>query len=92
MVDTGILGAIVGSSIGIAGGIFGTWMSIHKCSPGEQRQFMIKMSLFGWTGAIAFVGLILYLPSPLKWLLWVIYGPLLLAFIYYVNRSKPEDS
>ena len=69
MVDTGILGAIVGSSIGIIGGIFGTWMSIHKCSPGEQRQFMIKMSLFAWAGAITFVGLILYLPSPLKWLL-----------------------
>jgi hypothetical protein len=61
MVDTGTLGAIVGSSIGVAGGIFGTWISIRKCSPGEQRQFMIKMSLMVWTGVIAFVGLILYL-------------------------------
>ena len=91
MVDTGTLGAIVGSSIGVTGAIFGTWISIHKCSPGEQRQFMIKISLFAWTAVITFVGLILYLPSPLKWLLWALYGPFLLAFIYYVNRSKPEN-
>ncbi len=91
MFDIGTLGAVVGSSIGVLGGIYGTWMSIRGCSPGKQRQFIIKISLFLWIGIGAFVGLILYLPSPLKWWLWVLYVPLLLAFIHYVNKNKPES-
>ncbi len=47
---------------------------------------------FAWFGIVFLVGLILHLPSPLKWLLWVLYEPLLLAFIHYVNKNIPGKS
>ena len=38
MLETpGLMGAIVGSAIGVAGGLFGTWMSIRKLTAWKNK-------------------------------------------------------
>ena len=87
MLDAGMLSAIIGSSVGLAGGAFGTWMSIRNTPPGLQRTLMVKASIVCWVFILSFVALVFLLPTPWKWWLWVLYGPALLFFIYYVNKG-----
>ena len=84
---TGLIGAIVGSTIGVAGGLFGTWLSIRNLPPGTQRRFMMKISMLCWVGVLGFTVSFLLMPASWKWLMWTVYGPSLLLFIRYVNRS-----
>ncbi len=90
MLDAGTIGAIVGSTLGIAGGVFGTWMSIRNTRAGDQKRFIIKAAIIAWLGVLLFVALLLALPSPWKWLLCLLYVPLLLLFIVYINRSMAK--
>ena len=87
MLDAGTIGAIVGSTLGTAGGVFGTWISIRNAPAGKQRRFIVKAAIATWAGVLLFVALLLALPSPWKWLLWLLYGPLLLFLIVYINGS-----
>ena len=87
MLDAGMIGAIVGSTVGVAGGAFGTWMSIRHSPPGPRRRLMVKASIACWIFVLSFVALVLFLPTPWKWWLWALYGPTLLFFILSINRS-----
>lgn len=90
MVDYGLIGAIVGGSIGIAGGAFGTWMSIRNARPGPHRALMVKASVFFWIFTLTFVAMLLLLPTPWTWWLWVLYGPALLFFILSINKALAD--
>lgn len=87
MLDAGVIGGIVGAAIGVAGGLLGTWMSIRSAKSGDRRRLMIRASIICWLGAVSFCALIIFLPAPWTWLLWVIYGPLLLLLILYINQA-----
>ena len=82
----GLLGAVFGSVIGLAGGLLGTWMSLRNLPSGAQRDFMKKAAVLGWAGVLGFTATTLLVPAPGKWLLWIAYGPLLLWFIRYGNH------
>ena len=89
MLETpGLMGAIAGSAIGVAGGLFGTWMSIRNSPRGKQRSLMVKAAILCWAGVLGFTATLLLVPPPWKWLLWILYGPALVLFIRYVNRSQ----
>ena len=90
MVDTGTIFAILGSSIGVAGGVFGTWMSIKSTNPGDERKLMVKASVIIWIKAIVFISLFFFLSAPWKFWLWILYGPLLFICIWKINRSMQK--
>lgn len=82
----GLLGAVFGSVIGLAGGLLGTWMSLQNLPSGAQRDFMKQAAPLGWAGVLGFTATTQLVPAPGKWLLWIAYGPLLLWFIRYGNH------
>ena len=85
---TGLLGAVIGSVIGFAGGLLGTWMVFRNVPGGVQSRFLKKAAVFCWIGALAFTATTLLVPGTWKWLLWSAYGPLLAWFIRYVKHTQ----
>lgn len=81
----GLIGGIVGGIIGLAGGVLGTYFSIHHAKGPKERVFMIKSSLIFWISALLFITLLLTLSSPYKWLLWLPYGIVLPLSIRFMN-------
>ena len=85
--NIGIWGAIIGSAIGVAGGIFGTWMSIAKTPAGPKRALIVKISIFSWVGILSFIALIFLLPNNWGWILYVVYAPALVIWIRTTNKK-----
>lgn len=88
----GLIGAIVGSIAGVAGGLVGTWMSIRNLPRGEQRSFMVRMAVGGWIGAVGFCAAVLLIPTPWNGFLWFVYVPGLYIFVRHVNRVSGRIS
>ena len=86
----GWISGIVGGVIGLLGGIVGTYFSIKNTNSSRERAFMIKASLVGWIAITLFLLLMLVLPSPYRYLLWVPYGILLPLGIIYGNRIQQK--
>lgn len=86
----GLIGAIVGSVVGFAGGLFGTYCSIKHTNGPRERAFMIKMSVIGWIAIFIFLGLMFVLPSHIRHFLWIPYGILLPLAIITLNRRQQE--
>ena len=85
--NDGTAGCGLGSAIGVAGGLFGTWMSLRSVPRGAQCSFLKKAAALGWAGVLGFTATTLLVPAPWIWLLWIGYVPLLLWFIRYVNHT-----
>lgn len=81
----GLVGGLVGGAIGLAGGILGTVISIRSTQGPRERAFLIRGCAFFWTIGLLFIALLLLLPSPYKWFLWIPY-PLIFLMIPYGNR------
>ena len=81
----GLIGTVVGSIVGVAGGLLGTWMSIRNLPRGEQRNFMVRMAVVGWMGALGFCVALLLIPTPWNGFLWIVYVPGLCVFMRHVN-------
>ena len=88
--DMGHLGGIVGSLVGLVGGIIGTYASISNTNTSEERSFMIKAAAVAWISITLFLVLLLTLPKPYNFLMWVPYGFFLPLFIIKVNRGLAE--
>jgi hypothetical protein len=73
----GLIGGIGGAVIGVLGGVFGTWMSLRACRTPAERLMMWRWSLTFWLGVALFGVLMLTLPSPYRFLLWIPYAILL---------------
>ncbi|MEE3369899.1 MAG: hypothetical protein VX346_11195 [Planctomycetota bacterium] len=84
---TGLLGATLGSVIGVSGGLLGTWMALRNVACTAQQIFLTKAAVLCWPGVLAFTATTLLVSAPASWLLWIVYGPLLLWFIRYVNHT-----
>jgi Ca2+/Na+ antiporter len=86
----GIIGAIVGSIIGLAGGIFGTYCSIKNTNGPKERMFMIKASVVAWIAIGIFLALLFLLPHPYRWFMFIPYGILLPVGIIFANKRQAQ--
>lgn len=84
------IGGIAGGIIGVAGGIVGTYYSIKNTSSSRERAFMIKISILFWVVMIIFLGLLLFLPSPYRYFIWLPYSVVLFLFIRLGNRNQQK--
>jgi len=86
----------IGGFGGLAGGIIGTYFSIKNTNGPRERAFMIKASVIGWIAILVFLVLMLTLPNPYRYFLWIPYGILLPWAIVTGNwkqqRIRVEES
>jgi len=88
--DIGTIIGIIGALIGVAFGVFGTVLSITRTNPGEERKLMVKASVIIWIKVMVFISLVIFLPAPWKFWLWILYVPLLFFCIWKINRSMQK--
>lgn len=86
--NAGLVGAIIGGALGVAGGAIGTYFSIKNTAGPRERSFMIRVSTVGWIAVTAFLIGLLMLPRPFNFLLWVPYGIALPVGIIWCNRRQ----
>jgi Ca2+/Na+ antiporter len=84
------IGAIAGGSIGILGGIFGTWCSIRRARGPRERAVIINSALAFWFFISLFVAGMFLLPDHIRPWLWLPYGPLLAWAIVVTNRRQAQ--
>jgi hypothetical protein len=80
-------GAILGSVLGLLGGIIGTWLPIRNAKPGPEREVLIKWSIGFWVGILAILALMFLLPHPWRWLVWIPYPFALTWAVSSCNRQ-----
>ena len=86
--DAGTFGAVIGGALGLLGGAFGTYMSIKNTAGPRERQFMVRSSIVIWIAVTMFVVLLVVLPSPYRWLMWIPYVIALPIAIISLNRKQ----
>ncbi len=84
----GWIGGIVGVLLGLAGGIVGTYFGIRNTNGPRERSFMIKSAVVCWGAILVFLVLVLALPGPYRWFMWLPYSILLPLGIVYGNRRQ----
>ncbi|MBF0201017.1 MAG: hypothetical protein HQK66_06850 [Desulfamplus sp.] len=82
------IGGIAGGVIGLAGGIVGTYFSIKNTNGPRERTFMIRSAALFWILGITFICLLIFLPSPYRWLMWIPYGIIMPLWITFGNRRQ----
>lgn len=88
--DAGLLGGIIGGIAGVGGGAIGTYFSIKNTKRSLERAFVVKAAAITWVAVIVFVALLLLLPRPYNYLLWIPYGiPLPLGIVKF-NKKQAE--
>ena len=85
--NIGPIGGIVGSLLGVAGGLIGTYFSIKHTNGPRERAFMIRSAIVCWVGVVVFVAAMFLLPQARLWL-WIPYGILLPLGIRYGNKKQ----
>jgi len=88
--DAGLIGGIGGSVLGVLGGVIGTWFSIKNTNGPRERAFMVKTAVIVWVAVTLFLVLLLTLPQPYNYLMWIPYGILLPVGINRTNRIQAE--
>jgi hypothetical protein len=86
----GYLGGIIGSILGTAGGLFGTYCSIKNTKGPLERRFMIKASSVVWIALSIFLGMLFALPAPYRYLVWIPYGIFVPLGIRFINKRQRE--
>jgi len=88
--DSGLIGAIVGSALGIAGGALGSYCSIKNTQGPRERRFVIKTTLVCWVLVCAFLAGLFLIPRPYSNLLWIPYGIVLPLGIVAWSREQAQ--
>ena len=83
-----LIGGLAGCGVGIIGGLVGTFASIRNTSGSRERAFTIKASIICWIVGITFLVLLLLLPTPWRFALWIPYGVLMPLGIVAWNRTQ----
>jgi uncharacterized membrane protein YfcA len=86
----GWIGGVLGGMVGLAGGVIGTYYSIRNTHGPRERRVMVRAAIGTWSAVVTFLVLMLMLPSPWRWLLWIPYGILLPAGIIFGNRRHQQ--
>ena len=88
--NLGLIGGIVGSAIGILGGVAGTYFSIKNTKSPRERAFIIKASIVCWVFVLAFVLGMCLIPGLYKLWLVPIYVVGLVAGILLGNKKQAQ--
>ena len=80
--------AILGSCMGVLGGVLGTWCSIRNTQSSAERVFVIRCSIAILLLVIAFVAGLLLVPVPYYHLLWIPYAIALVVGVRWMNRAQ----
>ena len=86
----GYIGAIIGCTIGLIGGIIGTYCGIRNTNGPKERAFMVKASVMVWVGIVLFLGLMFALPNPYRYFMWIPYSVLLPLGIICGNKMHQK--
>jgi len=86
--DAGLIGGIIGGTLGLAGGAIGTYASIKNTAGPRERQFMVRTAVAAWVLITLFLVLLFVLPSPYRFLIWIPYGVALPLAIVSLNRKQ----
>ena len=86
--DPGLVGGIIGGTLGLAGGAIGTYASIKNTAGPRERQFMIRTAIAAWVLITLFLILLFVLPNPYRWLIWIPYSVALPLAIVSLNRKQ----
>ena len=86
----GYIGGIVGCILGLTGGAFGTYYTIKNTDGPLERTFTVKASIVGWIAVMIFLALLLFVPTPYRFFLWIPYVILLPMGIRYWNKRQAE--
>jgi hypothetical protein len=78
----------LGSLIGIAGGLVGTYFSIRNTRGPRERAFMIRAAILCWLLVTAFLAAYFLIPTWHRHLVVPLYGVLLVLGIRWCNRSQ----
>ena len=84
----GTIGGLIGSIVGLGGGVLGTYCSIKNTGGPRERAFMIKGAVVCWIAIVVFLGLLFALPNPYRWFMWLPYGILLPLGVTYGNKKQ----
>jgi hypothetical protein len=79
-------GTVLGSLIGILGGVIGTWYSSRHAKTPDGRRFMVHCAVGVWLGVGVFMAGLLLVPQPYNYLLWIVYVVALVLGIGWMNR------
>jgi hypothetical protein len=88
--NPGIIGGIIGGSLGLLGGAVGTYFSIKNTSGIRERAFMIRVAVVTWILVTAFIVGLMLLPRPFNFLLWLPYSIVLPLGIVWCNRRQQK--
>jgi cell division protein FtsW (lipid II flippase) len=88
IMDTLLTPGLIGSVIGILGGLVGTYFSIHNTKTPAERRFMVCAAIWTWLGVFAFLAVLFLIPVPWRWLAWLPYVIILPLAIRYMNRRQ----
>jgi hypothetical protein len=88
MMDAGTIGGLVGSALGLAGGIVGTYFTVRNTRGPLERAFAARASAVAWLAVIAFLAALFWTPAPYRFWLWAPYGILLAFGIRTWNRKQ----
>jgi hypothetical protein len=86
--DAGLVGGIIGGTLGLAGGAIGTYASIKNTAGPRERQFMIRTAIAAWVLITLFLILLFVLPNPYRWFIWIPYGVALPLAVVSLNRKQ----
>ena len=90
----GMAGGILGATLRLGGGAFGTYCSIRNTRTAAERRFMIRYSVVIWLTVLSLVLLPVALsqfgliPVWLQWALFGLFFVLLVPSIVWANRHQ----
>ncbi len=87
--NIGLIGAIVGSAVGVAGGLIGTYFSYRGANSPRERRFVIlaSIALFVYIGS--FLAVLFHFPQTRPRIV-VPYAVILATGIGYLNRRQSK--
>ena len=86
----GVIGGLIGGVIGTMGGIIGTIVSIAGAKGPIERAFLKKAAVIAWIAVSVFLGLLLTLPKPYNWLMWIPYGIAMLIGVPKLRKKHTQ--
>jgi len=87
--NIGLMGAIVGSAVGVAGGLFGTYCSYRRAKSSRERRFVILASIAISVYVSSFLAVLFLFPQT-RPMIFIPYVFILVAGIGYLNRQQSK--
>ena len=84
----GTIGGIIGSVLGLCGGLFGCYCGIKNANGPRERSFIIKASIVCLAAITIFIVTFFALPLPYRWFLYIPYSILLPLGLVYWNKKQ----